>query len=413
VDLKQMAQQMNVPLRRLYDIANVLEGAGMVARSTTKGKYCLVFQKGKKSKLQKKLEKQARNEISSLQEQERKVQEYMSHLELLQNDQSDHEMAYVTPRTLAPLQDSNQDSTFLGIATPRGTAVHQSTHHGFALCPPLARDDEPTLPQAYLMESQDAMRQLSLLPKPPLMERCCSDFSYNALNRQSSIGSFHAGGVNALFRQSSTGSIGLGRQSSIGSITGNTIIGPSRLRAQTSIGSFSCHDDVAATTTTGGASTTTGSPCALQGMVISEMPLTTLQYHESFGLLDKTEPPPSIDPKVFPCTAPDYVVPDENAEPFQYPWLKGTPLSQAKFRPKQSSTRLLSNDSRESSRAPVVTMTDLSSGMNESLLPRRSRRSLLDDDDDDEEPMFLTRVSHDMGATLLHQCATSLVLWND
>jgi hypothetical protein len=322
-------------------------------------------------------------------------------------------MAYVTPRTLAPLQDSNQDSTFLGIATPRGTAVHQSTHHGFALCPPIARDDESTLPQAYLMESQDAMRQLSLLPKPPLMERCCSDFSYNALNRQSSIGSFHAGGGNALIRQSSTGSIGLGRQSSIGSIIGNTIIGPSRLRAQTSIGSFSCHDDVAATTTTGGASTTTGSPCALQGMVISEMPLTTLQYHESFGILDKSEPPPSIDPKVFPCTAPDYVVPDENAEPFQYPWLKGTPLSQAKFRPKQSSTRLLSNDSRESSRAPVVTMTDLSSGMNESLLPRRSRRSLLDDDDDDEEPMFLTRVSHDMGATLLHQCATSLVLWND
>jgi hypothetical protein len=61
-------------------------------------------------------------------------------------------------------------------------------------------------------------------------------------------------------------------------------------------------------------------------------------------------------------------------------------------------------------------MTALSSGMNESLLPRISRRSLLDDEeeeDDDEEPMLLTRVSHDMGATLLHEYATSLVLWND
>ena len=166
-------------------------------------------------------------------------------------------------------------------------------------------------------------------------------------------------GGNGLLRQSSIGSIGLGRQSSIGSIWQYISVllvyyeHKRRLVVSRAMMMLLLHYKYFYTG---------GSPCVLQGMVISEMPLTTLQYHESFGLLDKSEPPPSIDPKVFPCTAPDYVVPDENPEPFQYPWLKGTPLSQAKFCPKQSSTRLLSNDSRESSRAPVATTTALSSG---------------------------------------------------
>ena len=78
-----MAQQMNVSKRRLYDIAHVMEGAGMMTRSS-KGKNVYIFRNWSEKPNPK---NNSKNKLDSkyqfLEQQEVQVQEYMSHLELL------------------------------------------------------------------------------------------------------------------------------------------------------------------------------------------------------------------------------------------------------------------------------------------------------------------------------------------
>lgn len=409
LDLIKVSQTMGVPKRRLYDIVNVMEGAGMLERQKTNIFHLTL------AALPSQL---AAKQVEQLKEEEADLDSWIAELE--SRKMKDYDAAHVTSRTLAPLHA--QDSIVLGIATPRDTTVQipreEENHcsgdddhhhrHTFSLCPSNenSQGESWTLPQVFLLEKPNALRELSFLPNPPLMERCCSDFSISALGKDS-----------AVLRQSSIGSIG------------------GVLREQTSIGSFACKGLRQVLDTSSGV---VASPChSLEGMMmmaadaISELPMTTLQDHESFGLLDKSEPPPpvTIDPGIFPCTAPDYKAPDENSEPFQYPWMKGTPLSDAKFRPKRSTCGLLC-DSEEPSpehpsalslkQYPWLNNTTTSPGMNESLLmPRRSRQSLLSDDDVEFDylagaAMLMTKISEETVPmpTLLHEC-TSLVLWNE
>lgn len=426
MDLINVSKTMDIPKRRLYDVVNVMEGAGMLER----GQKCNTFRLTPAALPAAPF---TQEHVQHLKEQEADLDSWIAHLEKL--NARDEDSAYVTSRTLGPLHQTTQDSILLGIASSRGTTVQTTPppqeenydagndHHVLTLCPPSIKSE---LPQVYVLESADSMRELSLLPNPPLMERCCSDFSYNALSSN--------GG---LLRQSSIGSNGdaLFRQSSIGSFSQVLDTSPS---------STAHHHSLAAATHS---SSSLGAAGVMTAEAISAMPMTTLQYHESFGLLDKSEPPPpvTIDPQVFPCTAPDYVPPantqDENSKPFQYPWLKGTPLSDAKFRPKRSTKGLLCDSDDEddepeplpqhsstlwssstwlnnssNSSLPAIGMKEASS-----LLPNPSRRSssslYLDNADEPEHvaaAKLMMKISEETAPvpTALHAC-TSLVLWND
>jgi hypothetical protein len=100
--------------------------------------------------------------------------------------------AYVTSRHLAPFLD--EDSTALAIATPSKSILHlphdlekqhETGHHIFTLIPP-ETPGARRLPKAFLLENVEnevTMHPISLVPPPPLLEKCCSDFTIDQLNQ--------------------------------------------------------------------------------------------------------------------------------------------------------------------------------------------------------------------------------------
>jgi hypothetical protein len=126
--------------------------------------------------------------LEPLLEEERQLDAWIK----LRTEQVEKVEAYVTSKHLAPFLD--EDSTALVIATPRKSILHlphdsekqhETGHHIFSLLPPKTPDAR-RLPKAFLLENVErelTMHPLSLVPPPPLLEKCCSDFTIDQLNQ--------------------------------------------------------------------------------------------------------------------------------------------------------------------------------------------------------------------------------------
>jgi len=350
------------------------------------------------------------NRVKKLAMEEFQLDDWIARMEEFSNlnpvplDRADK---YVTSQNLAPLL--SEESVVLAIATPTDTTLKRSLHlddHSFTLVPPKPKKSkettkeskdsqqplketlgpskesqeplpkEPQQPRVFLLKLGEEMRQLPLMPFPSLLERCTSDFSADALN-------------NGLVRQESDGL--------------------SQLLA-------------AASGEAAAASHSNDSRIAAEALLSMEPSLTR---HESFGIMDKTEPLPPLSTDAMQAKSPsaneedkpsaknESTVQDENAKPFQYPWLKGKSTSKSKYAPKRATRGLLGDsdsEDEEPSKQPPVTLPK-----EKSESPKKAHRSLLWGSGDPASPHPEARIMKQISADLpplpcgLHEC-TSLVL---
>lgn len=123
--------------------------------------------------------------VKKLKEEERQLDAWIK----MNTEEVEGMESYITSQHLVPLLD--EDSTTLAIATPRKCILHlphaleqqhDPGHHIFTLIPPKTHGPRQcTLPKVFLLESGESMRPLSLVPPPPLLEKCCSDFTSSTL----------------------------------------------------------------------------------------------------------------------------------------------------------------------------------------------------------------------------------------
>ena len=195
IDLEKAIKYLGIPRRRIYDVVNILDGAGLLKRQEEKQQY--VWIGGTATEALEDRREEEREALEALEEEEKQIDEWVCELEAKAKMQYSH----MTSDLLVPLLE--QDSAFLTIATPRHSILHlphdleerrDADHFSFTLIPPKNYDARRSvLPRAYLLESADApMRLLSLTPPPPLFETCTSDFSFHALRNTGLGGVFSA-----------------------------------------------------------------------------------------------------------------------------------------------------------------------------------------------------------------------------
>ena len=180
-----MVEQLSIPKRRIYDVVNILEGAGLMKRSAlSRNKYRWNLPVTPQGDYETAPHRDVLY-IKKLKEEERRLDQWIK----TTTEQVEKVESYITSQHLASLVD--EDSTALAIATPRKSILHlphdleqqheTSGHHIFTLIPPNTHDPQRCmLPKVFLLESGESMRSIPLEPPPPLLEKSCSDLS--ALN---------------------------------------------------------------------------------------------------------------------------------------------------------------------------------------------------------------------------------------
>lgn len=169
VDPIDAVKELGIPKRRIYDVVNVLEGAGVIERTTSSEeviKYRLIHigDLG----------------LKDLEEEERQLDEWIKQTSRLVVSYANSFELHITSQQLSPLLD--ESSTALAIAMPCKIIVHlphelekgpENGHHSFALIYPKTHDRQQSmLPKAYILESGKdnvvSMHHLSLIS--PQME---------------------------------------------------------------------------------------------------------------------------------------------------------------------------------------------------------------------------------------------------
>lgn len=193
IDLDETVLELGISKRRIYDVTNILEGAGLLKRSEErKNEYRWVasaFKHGPQDNnyTAADIPKQLAS-LEKLKQEERQLDDWIKRLtKQVSMENSAHNMY---SSELKPFLKDN--STMLIIAAPRKSVLHvphvlntppPDGHYKFSLDSPTVHDTSNSmLPRAFLLESrEEPMRQLSLVPPPPLLEQCCSDFTADAL----------------------------------------------------------------------------------------------------------------------------------------------------------------------------------------------------------------------------------------
>jgi hypothetical protein len=183
--MKDAATALGIKVRRVYDVTNVLEGVGLIRRSSQpEMSMQLCTKEDTKGKKQ---TKALRNELDDLEHEEAQLDTW---IQLLQDEEShdedDKALNYIPVKDLLHLPASNGSSVVISMNP--GSALHQGSH-GRSNCSFSIRAPESgfgssgSLP-AFVLEGgskvNPSVRPL-LLTFPPLLTACTSDFTEHAL----------------------------------------------------------------------------------------------------------------------------------------------------------------------------------------------------------------------------------------
>jgi sugar-specific transcriptional regulator TrmB len=147
IDLNDAVKELGIPKRRIYDVVNILEGAGVMERTTSEVSEYRWIHQGDLG-------------LKNLEEEERQLDEWIKQTGRCVNMYVNNLESYITSQHFAPLLDD--DSTALAIAIPCKSIVHrphdlekkpENGHHSFTLIPPKTHDlRRSMLPKAFVLE---------------------------------------------------------------------------------------------------------------------------------------------------------------------------------------------------------------------------------------------------------------------
>jgi len=158
IDLEAAVQHLKIPKRRIYDVVNILEGAGVLERNMH-DKNTLRWSAPLISSTEQ-LEE-------SLENEEQELDAWMNVLKNINTKGS------ISGRQLAPLLE--EDTTLLAVHVPKDSIIRtihmpQEDEEAFAfkLTVPAPRTSRMGLPKAYLLETDDKkLRPIDLAPPSP------------------------------------------------------------------------------------------------------------------------------------------------------------------------------------------------------------------------------------------------------
>jgi len=180
LSVEDASQTMQVTRRRLYDVLHVLEGAGLVQRYRPEGRDCrtaIIQWLPLSRSYQKELQEQELEKLRQQHQEEAQLDKWIVQLSVCPTENAS--FMYATRQDLLS-HNHRKGHVDLIVSSPRGSQLQCIGGTSLRIIPGSHNTDCGS--KAFVLEDNGKLQPLDHLTEPtPLLARCCSDFSVQAL----------------------------------------------------------------------------------------------------------------------------------------------------------------------------------------------------------------------------------------